>query len=74
MCTGTIGTFTAKPASSARNTTICSQPPSAVIGSGWAATAAVSFWMSKVTVPEWEAFQRTIPSSPRNVSRLPASV
>ena len=31
---GTIGTFTAKPAKSARNTIICSQPPSRLIGSG----------------------------------------
>ena len=30
--------------------------------------------MSNVTVPVWEAFQRMIARSPRNVSTLPASV
>ena len=71
---GTIGTLIAKPAKSARNTIICSQPPSAFIGSGWAARPAVRASMSNVTVPVCEAFQSTIVSRPRKASTLPASV
>ena len=71
---GTIGTLTAKPANRARNTHHCSQPPRASIGSGWAATPAVSLAMSKESVPVWEALQRTIVSRPKNASTLPARV
>ena len=71
---GTIGTLMANPANSARNTSICSQPPSAFIGRGWAAIPAVRAAISNVTFPVWEAFQRMIVSSPRNASTLPASV
>ena len=71
---GTIGTLTAKPASSARNTIICSQPPAAVIGSGWTFMPSVRASMSNVTVLVWAVCQSTMASRPRKVNTLPASV